>query len=392
MKLIAEDIQDLFDKLGFEDLGKGPQKADFDVRWQDITYPVADSERVTTGDEIKFSMRIKSTYAADKRFEYRLYIMNPQTGVVVSQIATDKITVKSNTVFKQDFIHKVSKINSEQYAENRIVLSVKVIGSGKEKKKELVFFYDIDRPNNSRDIVNLSLHECLFPVEGSRRVNFDEAVRKVCYKIENKRNHKLSYKLNVSVHNASDITCPKIIDVASFVGEIEPFDEIRTDYIEEILFARRVYESYLTEGVLELRARLIANEDDEQFEKGDKITSYYYKIFLNTDEKNGKNDSFDIQLVMAPENYKRSWFTPGNGRTIHLNVGHVAYLNVKDYPEFQHEYLREQMLKQYVLLYLAEGKYDMFGEQGKDFMELEPQEAADQVLEKIESIYAQSLK
>ena len=37
---IAEDIQNLFDKLGFEDLGKGPQKADFDVRWQDITYPV----------------------------------------------------------------------------------------------------------------------------------------------------------------------------------------------------------------------------------------------------------------------------------------------------------------------------------------------------------------
>ena len=104
--------------------------------------------------------------------------MNPQTGVVVSQIATDKITVKSNTVFKQDFIHKVSKINSEQFAENRIVLSVKVIGSGKEKKKELVFFYDIDRPNNSRDIVNLSLHECLFPVEGSRRVNLERFATK----------------------------------------------------------------------------------------------------------------------------------------------------------------------------------------------------------------------
>ena len=34
----------------------------------------------------------------------------------------------------------------------------------------------------------------------------------------------------------------------------------------------------------------------------------------------------------------------------------------------------------------------MFGQEGKDFSELEPQEAADQVLEKIESIYAQSLK
>ncbi len=50
------------------------------------------------------------------------------------------------------------------------------------------------------------------------------------------------------------------------------------------------------------------------------------------------------------------------------------------------------MMKQYVLLYLGEGKYDMFNQNGKNFADLEPQEAADQVLEKIESIYSQSLK
>ena len=33
-------------------------------------------------------------------------------------------------------------------------------------------------------------------------------------------------------------------------------------------------------------------------------------------------------------------------------------------------------------LYLAEGKYDMFGDQGKNFADLEPQEAPDQVLQK----------
>ena len=83
---------------------------------------------------------------------------------------------------------------------------------------------------------------------------------------------------------------------------------------------------------------------------------------------------------------------PGNGRTIFLNVGHAAYLNVQDYPDIQHEYLREQMMKQYALLYLSEGKFNMFNKQEKDFSELEPQEAVDIVLEKIESIYTQSLK
>ena len=319
-------------------------------------------------------------------------MLNPATGEVVSSIASDKVTIKSNTAEKLAFIHKVTKDNSVRFAENRIVLSVKVIGSGKEKKKELPYFFDIERPDNRRESVNLSLHECLFPIEGSRRVNFGEKVRKVCYKIENQRNHELSYKLNVSIHNASDPTCPKIVDVASFTGEVKPFEDVITPYIEEIVFEKVVYEQYLTEGVLELRARLIANKDDNQYEKGDKITFYHYKVFLNSDEKNGKNDAFDIQSIVAPENYKRSWCTPGNGRTIFLNVGHAAYLNVQDYPDIQHEYLSEQMLKQYVLLYLGEGKYDMFGQDGKDFSELEPQEAVDQVLEKIESIYAQSLK
>lgn len=392
LKEIAKDIQDFFDKLGFEDLGKGPQKADFDIRWQDIVYPVADSESVTSGDTIKFSVRIKSSYATDKRFDYKLYVLNPATGEVVSNIANGKITVKSGTVEKLNFSHKVTKDNSVRSAENRIILSVKVIGSGKEKKKELPFFYDTERPDNRREAVALTLHDCLFPIEGSRRVNFDEKLRGVCYRIENKRNHELHYKLNVSVHNASDPTCPKIVDIDSFLGVVKPFEDVITPHIDEIVFEKSVYEQYLAEGILELRARLIANEDDKQYEKGDKITFYNYKIFLNSDEKNGKNDAFDVQSIEAPENYKRSWCTPGNGRTIFLNVGHAAYLNVQDYPEIQHEYLREQMMKQYVLLYLDEGKYDMFDQNGKGFAELEPQEAADQVLEKIESIYSQSLK
>lgn len=392
LKQIAEDIQDLFDRLGFEDLGKGPQKADFDVRWQDISYPVEDSERVTSGDIITFSVRIKSSYATDKKFEYKLSVINPQTGTVVSSIANDKITVQSNTVKKINFTHTISKQNSVQFAENRIVLSVKVIGSGKEKRKELSYFFDIDKPDNPCEDVKLVLHECTFPSDNSRRVNFGESLRNITYLIENKRNYGLSYRLNVSIHNASDPTFPKIVDIAFFTGNIDPFEEMVTSPIDTIQFDKQTYEPYLTEGVLELRARLIANADNLKYEKGDTIASYRYKIYLNSDEKNGKNDSFDVQSVVAPEDFRRSWYTAGNGRTITLNVGHVAYLKVSDYPEVQHDYMREQMLKQYVLLYLAEGKYDMFGDQGKDFADLEPQEAADQVLQKIESVYFQSLR
>ena len=109
LKQIAEDIQDLFDKLGFEDLGKGPQKADFDVRWQDIEYPIDGTERVATGDNIKFSVRIKSSYATDKIFEYKLSVVNHQTGEVISQIANDKVKVQSNSFKKVDFVHTITR-------------------------------------------------------------------------------------------------------------------------------------------------------------------------------------------------------------------------------------------------------------------------------------------
>ncbi len=392
LQQIAEDIQNLFDKLGFEDLGKGPQKADFDVRWQNIQYPTPNSETVTTGDSISFAIRIKSAYAIAKKFEYKLLVVNPQNGEIIHQICTEKATVKPNATFVKDFVHIITKSNSVKNAENRIVLSVKVIGSSKERKKDLPYYYDIAKPTHTREVVSLSLHECIFPKQGSRRVNFEESLHNICYKIENKRNHQLNYKLNVSIHNASDTRCPKIIDVASFTGVILPFEDEITPYIETISFPEEIFAQHLEEGMLELRARLIANEDDEEYEKGDKITFYHYKIFLNCDEKHGKSDAFEIKSVDDPDNYRRAWHTPGNGRCIYLNVGHTAYLNLQDYPDLQMDYLREQMLKQYVLLYLSEGRYDMFGQAASDFAELEPQEAAPRVIEKIETVYYESLR
>lgn len=389
---IATELQNLFDKLKIEDLGKGPNKASFDVRLQDVTYPVENTERVTTGDQIKFSARIKNSFPIEKTFEYELYIKSIATGELLSQIDKGKISVDSNSFQKVDFIHIINKDNSEQYAENRIVLSVKVVNNKKKINKELPYFYDIDRPVSSREIVALDLHECLFPREKSRRVNTDEVLRNICYRIENKRNCELNYKLKISIHNASDKSCPKICDVSSFIGELKPFEEIITPYVDQIVFSKNIFEQYLDSGILELRAKLVANEDDEQFEKGDKITFFNYKVFFNCDEKNGKNDAFNIKSVEEPNNFRRSWCLTGINREIYLNLGHAAFLKFKDEPDVQHEYLKEQMLKQYVLLYMKESKFDMFNIKGENFEDLSPQDAVDQVMEKIENIYAEVLK
>lgn len=389
---IAEDVQDLFENLGFEDLGKGPQKSDFYVRWNNIKYPVENSMTVTTKDIIGFSVRIGSSYLTNKKFEYTLNVVEHESKSVVSQIDAGTISLASGEVKDIPYEFEVTKDNAARFAENRIVLRVKVIGSGKERVNYLPFFYDCEKPDNSRDNVTLSLHEIVFPIEGSRRVNFGESLTGISYRIDNKRNAELSYRLNVSIHNASDPTCPQIVSIASINGSIEPFEEEIVTDIPDIEFSEETYKQYLEEGILQLRARLIATADSGDFRKGDKITNYNYDIFLNIDEKNGKRDAFETKSVERPDYYKRAWFEKsGNDRIIYLNIGHNAYTRLADLPEVQHAYLYEQVLKQYVLLYLSEGKYDMFSRDGDNYQDMDPVSASERVIDKIEDIFFRSL-
>ena len=53
--------------------------------------------------------------------------------------------------------------------------------------------------------------------------------------------------------------------------------------------------------------------------------------------------------------------------------------------------MKQEMLKQYVLLYLEEGKYSMFGD-GKDITTMDPIEAGKCIMDKIEEVYERSFK
>ena len=50
------------------------------------------------------------------------------------------------------------------------------------------------------------------------------------------------------------------------------------------------------------------------------------------------------------------------------------------------------MLKQAVLLYLAEGKYDMFGISEDDFSKLDPYDAVNTILYKLDNIIYEKFK
>ena len=51
--------------------------------------------------------------------------------------------------------------------------------------------------------------------------------------------------------------------------------------------------------------------------------------------------------------------------------------------------MKQEMLKQYVLLYLEEGKYSMFGK-GEDITKMDPIEAGKCIMDKVEEVYQRS--
>ena len=390
LKEISTELQELFDEIGFEDLGNGPKKPDFSVRWKDVQYPVEGSESVTSGDVISFGFRISNNYLSDKKFSYKLQVVSKADNRIVSVLESGEEKILSGECYDGQYNFGVSADYAERYEENRIVLIVSPAGSTKEKYKELPFFYDIEKEDNSRREVLLSLHSMQYPRENSRRVNFGEKLTNIQYLVDNKRNIELSFCLNLSIHNCEDPSNPKIVDVCSIKSSVGPYEEAVISDIPTISFEQEDYEEYLSAGVLELRARLIAMDDSDEYEKGDRITHYYQKVYLNIDEKNGKEGSFEPRTDDAPEDYRRSWCKAGN-RLIYINSGHPAYKAVQLDDEEWRSYMKQEMLKQYVMLYLEEGKYSMFGN-GEDITEMDPIEAGKCIMDKVEEVYQKSFR
>ena len=390
LKELASEVQDFIGSLGYENLGNGPDKPDFDVRWKNIAYPVKGSLEVTTGDEISFSVKITNKYSSKKKFKVTLIVKEKNSGRVVSEIYKNYVEIDSSSAWEEEFVHKVNCKNSAQFEENLIELYVSVVGSGKQKNKDLSFFYDIKQPINLKEYIDLTLHDIQLPLQGSRRVNYGESLKNISYRIENKRNEDLSCKLKVSLFLPElKVT---IKDIYSSDFQLKPFEEIIVKDIKEQVIEEGVFKTYLKndKGRVELRAKLIASKDDTKLEKGDKISHYYFNLFINMNEKQGSENAFETRQEDQPDK-PRAWYIAGKNRAIVINVGHPAFKNLSQYEDIQRSYLKEQILKQYVMLYIEEARYDMFGSLGTEFLNLEPQDAAKAVFDKIEEIYSKSL-
>lgn len=388
LEAVANDIQNVMDNMGYETLGKGMKKPDFSINWKDVDYPKEENLEVTTDDVIQCSYVIHNNYSSKRKFhcDVSVYSIDGTKKDLVGQFESNDVTIESGMIAEKEITFPISQETSKRYYENKIILTVSASGTSKRKNKELIFFFDTVQPDRHLEKIDLTPHTVEFPRKDSVRVNYGESIRNLSYLINNNREIPLHYKLNIALH-LSDETAgtPEIKKINSVEGTVKPFEEIITAPIKEIDFEQEDLHKWLEndQGIVEIRARLVSMDDDGQYEKGDKITKYNFKAYVNEDEKHGERNSFEVNVVRAGEEPWRARLLPG--RVIEINAEHPAFQLLSDQPEeIFMSYLKSQLMTQVVLMYLSEGMTSMFDSDDESFSDMTGAEAVDQVIKQIE--------
>lgn len=384
---IAEELQNLFNNLGYDGLGHGNKKNSFDVRLKDVKYPSEGNLSVYDGESISFGVGIRNNTVSTKDFSFSISIES-NSKVVSNLIVIESIKIEGQgrKVYK-NFNIEINKNNSMKFEENRIVIKVNRKDNSKIIRKELKFYYSKETPKPTGNDIEFTLFYSEFPNSGSRRVNTDEKVGNLRYRVENCLNSEIEMKIRVQALNGEDVSKSPITDINSCDIKLLPFQE-KIYSLGDAIYEKDVFLDKLSKGKVIIRGSLISKcKILDKYFKSQRIHKYDLLTFFNIDEKNGNIDDFFPIQRDEPEKYIRSYI---EGKNIILNIGHPAYIKSSQ-TEFEREYLREQMLKQYVILYLKESKYSIFGiKNGAEFSKLDPENQREIVFNKIEDVYYRS--
>lgn len=385
---VSEKAFSIAETLGFDDLGKGERKKIIDDRWKEIEYPNDSSREVTIGDIFKAKFRINNNSAIDRKIHYSITLISENNDV--KEITSDDFTVQSKSYIDTPFNFEFNKDNAFRYEKNSICLTVSSSGL-KDIKKVLDTYFDTKEPENHMDGVSLAL-SIDYPNTATKRINTGEKLSNIVYTIYNHRAQQLDYRLSVSIKlppkkgkKGSPVTIKSIGTKDGTVGAEDQNDIV----IDDIIFDQE-YEQYLKHGELLLCAKVVSTNGDHGFAKGERICPYDIVLYFNVDEKSGLNNSFTPLSENRPEIHNRSWAKlVGNSREIVINTGHPAFKRIQDDDDLLEDYLSQEILRQFVLLYLKNGNFKMFTiDPEKD----SPEQIVGNVLSKMEDAYYQSFQ
>lgn len=357
---IKENIQELFKDEGFENLGKGDEKAKYTVRLKNVIFPNP-SERKTVHDNdvISFGYDIKNNYLTKKEFNVNLRVVSADNKI--HEISHEKISIESGETYKSKNIEiKISEKIAEKYSENTIVLAAFPAPSlSSNAPKRIIFYYDAETPKNKLKDYELVMAHREMPRISDRRVNTNESISNIVYSLSNNIEKETKLRLIVSTHNLND-RANLIETVFNKDFTVKPYESIESDPFS-IKFSEIPYNEKVKQGKIDIRAKIVIAEDNGIYEKGTNVGEYKYTIFFNTNEKKGIIDSFQVVPYEGFEDPRCSYSEGNSGNwVIKINVGHPEYQQY-EYPELQKSYITRLIIKEFAILYIKESKYTQLG-------------------------------
>lgn len=362
VKELKIDIENFFNSEGFEELGDGDNIETLSLRINNLVFPNPTEDRtVYDRDVISFNFSIKNTTLNVHRINIKIFTMSPDKKILFKLLEDERFIGPNETYVSHLVELIIDEINSLKYSENSLIITLNSKHLKKQTLKKITYYYSVPTKKNKENDFEIVAINKRFPRILDRKVMSDEKITDLTYSISNNTNLETKVRLIVSTFNYSNNMA--FIENVSMIDVNSPaLSNLNTNPFD-ITFKSIKYDKAVKKGLIIVKARLIVSENNTLYEKGEVLSEYSFKVFYNTNEKKGFEDSFTPEVIDDNKDHRRSFSEKrGNNWFIIVNVGHPEYKIYNSIEEkFQKIYLEKLLINEFTYIYLKEGRLKSIG-------------------------------
>lgn len=380
------ELNQLADRLGLPtEFSSGPRKKTVEISIDSFLLPSAASSRVEMGDKVgPVVYRLKNF--SNKPQLVKVEITGEQRGKKpVALFAKDiDLGAEASYTFPFEF-----KIEPSLFALGEgVLIRARVYRrtSPPETMSQVtrMLWVGMDQPIQPKDCIRIIGYEPDFPRPESRRVELEEVIRNIHFRITNESSVALKLNLDLKIRKSKS-SSQDVHDLVTLISErnLELLPLADRDFaIDELQITETVFGGIFKEALeaKERRAEIFfsvrAAENYPTFKKilGDHLGPKKSIPFFCGVDAPGMSIFKTILEKNEPEDGKRSWVEgdKASGYTFVLNVGHSVYRLADDLGDgFRKHHIREQMLLQAYLVAVGENIFKGTAEPFREFFEEE---------------------
>jgi hypothetical protein len=362
VKDLKLEIENFFQSEGFEELGDGDEYEFLTLRVKNLVFPNPTELRtVYDGDSIKFDLSIKNTTQFNQKVKINVFTQTPDKKVLFKLIEQET-TIEPKGIFTKDnLLLNINEENSLKFSENNLIITLNSRQLKKQIIKKITYYYSTPTKKNKDNDFELVLSNKKFPRLLDRKVLSDEIIHDITYTITNNTTTDTKVRLLVSTFNHSN-NMSFIENVSQLDLTLNSISVVQSSPIN-IIFNNVLYDKKVKKGIIIVKAKLIVAESNSLFEKGEILNEYNFKVFYNTNERKGFEDSFTPEIINDETDHRRSFSEKrGNIWYIMLNIGHPEYKNYQKLDEkIQRLYLEKILIQEFTYIYIKEGRLKSIG-------------------------------